>query len=65
VDKSSKVFIVLMVVCVCLVLVILAWLIWQLATWLAQGNNAFYAYCGVMLSIMFVASLRDQARKWR
>ena len=46
-------------------MVMLAVLLWQLVAWLAQGDNAFIAYCVVVLSIMFVAGLRDEARRWR
>ena len=44
---------------------LLAVLIWQLVAWLAQGDNAFIVYCAVVLSVMFVAGVRDEARRWR
>ena len=59
--RNLRIFLVL--ICVCLAL--LAWAIWQLVAWLAQGDNAFIVYCVVVLSIMFVAGVRDEARRWR
>lgn len=48
-----------------LLLVIAVWLVWKAVTWLAQNDNGFILYCAVVLSTMFAAGLRDDARRWR